>query len=100
MKFNNVVQQEHECVYGVILGDTWVENGTKDRGTEITETLIGGNIDGPTYRGSDGRVHLGLLETYFDRRRRLATHYKYCPYCGKKLNFRKIKQLAIDSELV
>jgi hypothetical protein len=76
----------HECVYGVLTD-----------GGEITETLITENIDCPTYR-VNGRYCIGLLQDYLDRRKGLATHYNYCPYCGKKLDHRKIKQIAKDCD--
>lgn len=58
-------QTSHKCVYGVLTD-----------GGEITEDYI------------------GLLLDYLDRRKGLATHYNYCPYCGKKLDYKKIKQIA------
>lgn len=82
-----VKQAAHECVYGVLA-----------EGEEITETLIAGNIGYPEYK-VNGEYYIGLLQDYLDRRRTsLATHYDFCPYCGKKLDYRKIKQIAKDCE--
>jgi len=81
-----VKQAAHECVYGVLT-----------EGKEITEVLIAGNIGYPKYK-VNGEYRIGLLQDYLDRRKGLATHYDYCPYCGKKLDYRKIKQIAKDCE--
>ena len=71
-----------ECVYGVI----------KETGRELTEDELWGLT--PMYK-SGGVVTIGLVEDYFDRRKtNLATHYKYCPYCGKELDFKKMKKVA------
>lgn len=73
---------EHECVYGVTLG-----------GHEITETLLSGNIDFPKYRKGETLI-IGTMTDYLDRRKNLATHYEFCPYCGEKLDRKKIKEVA------
>jgi len=79
-------QEVHECVYGALT-----------EGGEITEVLIAGNIGCPKYK-VNGQYRIGLLQDYLDRRRGLATHYNYCPYCGKKLDYRKIKKIAKEHD--
>ena len=36
----------------------------------------------------------------FDNRKSYATHFYYCPYCGKKINWRRIRKFkkAFDKE--
>jgi len=31
-----------------------------------------------------------------DRRRNMMHHFNYCPSCGKKINWKKIKELSSD----
>lgn len=34
-----------------------------------------------------------------DRRKNHAIHYKYCPHCGEKLNWRRFREMATSSTI-
>ena len=76
----------HICLYGV----------TND-GVEITEDTISNcdDIGFPEYyiKGHNNKC-IGLMSDWLDKRRNLATIYKFCPHCGAKLNIKKLKNLA------
>lgn len=77
---------KHECVYGVTT-----------EGWEITKTLLSGNIAFPKYVVK-GVATIGTMQDYLDGRKGLATHYNYCPYCGRKLVYKKIKEVAMTCD--
>lgn len=45
------------------------------------------------------RTGIGDIEPLYkvvDRRRSLAIHFKYCPKCGSKLNWRRFQSIAYE----
>ena len=44
----------------------------------------------PEYE-KDGIRYIGLLTDWLDQKKKPHTRFKYCPQCGEKLNFRKIR---------
>ena len=40
---------------------------------------------------NDGIRHIGVLTDWLDQKKKPHTRFKYCPQCGEKLNFRKIR---------
>lgn len=36
------------------------------------------------------------IDDYFDRRNSLFHRFNFCPYCGEKLNWKRLRILAID----
>ena len=87
MSKRECVRVEHECVYGVIA----------ETAQEISVTDLCNLRSTPCYM-KKGRKVIGLISDYLDRRRNLATHYVYCPYCGKKLDRNFIKEYAYGVE--
>lgn len=77
---------DHDCVYGV----------TND-GKEIDACFLssGGY---PKIKMKDGSIIIGHRSSYLDKRRNIATHYKFCPYCGEKLDYESIKRLVNDDD--
>lgn len=66
----------HECTYGVF----------NDYGGQgVTLTFLSDPLGG-------GGPERGLKSEWIDRRKGYITPYVYCPYCGEKLNWNKLKR--------
>ena len=40
---------------------------------------------------NDGIRHIGALTDWLDQKKKPHTRFKYCPQCGEKISFRKIR---------
>ena len=40
---------------------------------------------------NDGILHIGVLTDWLDQKKKPHTRFKYCPQCGEKISFRKIR---------
>jgi len=38
------------------------------------------------------RQYIGKDKSFLDRRRNILTLYNFCPFCGKKINWKEIKK--------
>jgi hypothetical protein len=62
-----------------------------DDGREVTKDTLS-EPDWPVYSHESGFFSIGSKSEWLDRRKGFITPYVYCPYCGEKLDWRKLKR--------